>query len=76
MEAIDLSGSLKDIARAVEEIDLQYGPISHMYAISGISNHLKNETAFNLVRIHRLPSSLFRSIKVLTILRRRRLWTR
>jgi hypothetical protein len=54
METIDLSGSPKEIARAVEELDRQYGPISHMYAISGISNHLKNETAFNLVRAHRL----------------------
>ena len=39
METIDLSGSPKEIARAVEELDRQYGPISHMYAISGVSNH-------------------------------------
>lgn len=48
METIDLAGSSKDIGRAVEELDRQYGPISHMYAISGISNHLKNDTPLNL----------------------------
>lgn len=50
METFDLSRNTKSIARAIEEIDAKYGPISHLYAIAGISNHVKDESAWDMVR--------------------------
>ncbi|TFK22722.1 NAD(P)-binding protein [Coprinopsis marcescibilis] len=48
METIDLAGSPKAIAEAISILDEKYGPISHLYAISGISNHLKDGTPWNV----------------------------
>lgn len=47
-ETIDLAAPPKDVADSIENLDRKYGPISHLYAVSAISNHLKNETPFNL----------------------------
>lgn len=51
METIDLRGSHKAITAAVEELDRKYGPISHLYAISGISNHLDDKKPWGMVRL-------------------------
>ncbi|EAU86386.2 hypothetical protein CC1G_05380 [Coprinopsis cinerea okayama7 len=48
METLDLSGSTKSIADAVSKLDETYGPISHLYAIASISNHLNDNTPWNL----------------------------
>ncbi|KAG2009487.1 hypothetical protein CC2G_012420 [Coprinopsis cinerea AmutBmut pab1-1] len=48
METLDLSGSTKSIADAVNKLDETYGPISHLYAIASISNHLNDNTPWNL----------------------------
>ena len=52
METIDLSGSHKAIETAVEKLDDTYGPISHLYAIAGITNTLNDKKAWSLVRSH------------------------
>ncbi|KAF5335280.1 hypothetical protein D9611_011762 [Ephemerocybe angulata] len=51
MATIDLSANHKEIARAITELDKTYGPITHLYAIAGISNHLKDSSPWGLVRI-------------------------
>ncbi|KAF6755030.1 hypothetical protein DFP72DRAFT_1033204 [Ephemerocybe angulata] len=48
MATIDLSANHKEIARAITELDKTYGPITHLYAIAGISNHLKDSSPWGL----------------------------
>lgn len=49
METLDLgANSPKEIAKMVNEMDEKYGPISHLYAISGISNHIKDSSPWNM----------------------------
>ena len=49
METIDLAGAPRDIAEVIEKLDKKYGPISHLYAIAGITNYLDDENPLNLV---------------------------
>jgi hypothetical protein len=49
MEVIDLAGSPSDTAQSVKRLDEKYGPISHLYAIAGITNYLKEDNPLNLV---------------------------
>ena len=50
METLDIgTSSSKEISKIVNEWDEKYGPISHLYAISGISNHIKDSSPWNMV---------------------------
>ena len=49
METMDLAGAPRDIAEVIEKLDKKYGPISHLYAIAGITNYLDDESPLNLV---------------------------
>jgi len=40
IQPINLKSPPKDITRAIEHIDSRFGPITHLYSIAGISNHL------------------------------------
>ncbi|KAF9481056.1 NAD(P)-binding protein [Pholiota conissans] len=45
---LDLTAQKKQIAENVRAIDKSYGPITHLYEVSGISNHLKEGTPWGL----------------------------
>ncbi|KAJ3522108.1 hypothetical protein NMY22_g12026 [Coprinellus aureogranulatus] len=45
---VDLSWPSDEIAKAVTTLDEEYGPISHLYSVGGISNHLENDKPFDL----------------------------
>ncbi|KAJ2928685.1 hypothetical protein H1R20_g8359, partial [Candolleomyces eurysporus] len=49
METLDIgTNSPKEISKIINEWDEKYGPISHLYAISGISNHIKDGSPWNM----------------------------
>ncbi|KAF8953086.1 hypothetical protein BDZ97DRAFT_1680111 [Flammula alnicola] len=45
---VDLSLSRKQVADNIRSLDKQYGPITHLYQVSGISNHLKDNNSWGL----------------------------
>ncbi|KAH9476371.1 putative oxidoreductase YxjF [Psilocybe cubensis] len=45
---IDLTASKKQLVDSIKSLDKQYGPITHLYEVSGISNHLKDSSAWGL----------------------------
>ncbi|KAH6885131.1 hypothetical protein BKA70DRAFT_129853 [Coprinopsis sp. MPI-PUGE-AT-0042] len=55
-EVIDLAGSPIDTAEAVKRLDEKYGPISHLYAIAGITNYLKADNPLNLETFEKMIS--------------------
>lgn len=57
-EVVDLSGPPSETAIAVKKLDEKYGPISHLYAIAGITNYLEDENPLSVVRrFIRLPAT-------------------
>ncbi|PFH49842.1 hypothetical protein AMATHDRAFT_86179 [Amanita thiersii Skay4041] len=48
LKNLDISGSPGEIAQTVKQLDEECGPITHLYAISGISNHLDDKRPWNL----------------------------
>jgi len=56
--SIELKGSRKEISDTIKELDLAYGPVTHLYEVAGISNHIKESQPWNLVRIYSLYSVL------------------
>ncbi|KAF5327265.1 hypothetical protein D9619_003938 [Psilocybe cf. subviscida] len=45
---IDLTASPKQLAQAIRVLDKQYGPFTHLFEVSGISNHLKDSQPWGL----------------------------
>ncbi|KAF9556928.1 NAD(P)-binding protein [Agrocybe pediades] len=45
---IDLTASKKQLVDSIKVLDRQYGPITHLYEVSGISNHLKASSQWGL----------------------------
>ncbi|CAA7269688.1 unnamed protein product [Cyclocybe aegerita] len=45
---LDLSGTRKQVSEAIKSLDRQYGPFSHVYEVSGISNHVKDHGVWGL----------------------------
>ncbi|KAF8624591.1 hypothetical protein AX17_007084 [Amanita inopinata Kibby_2008] len=48
LEALDISTSADKVAQALNEWDTTYGPITHVYAVSAISNHLDDRRPWDL----------------------------
>jgi len=46
---VDLTAHKKQLVESIKALDRQYGPITHLYEVSGISNHLKDHTHWGLV---------------------------
>ena len=46
---LDLTTSKKQLAENIRSLDKQYGPVTHLYEVSGISNHLKDGAQWGLV---------------------------
>lgn len=46
---LDLTTSKKQLAESIRSLDKQYGPVTHLYEVSGISNHLKDGAQWGLV---------------------------
>ncbi|KAJ3517044.1 hypothetical protein NLJ89_g762 [Agrocybe chaxingu] len=45
---VDLSGTRKQISEVIKSLDKLYGPISHLYEVSGISSHVKDHGVWGL----------------------------
>ena len=50
LEALDISAPPSKIMQTVNEWDGKSGPITHVYAVSAVSNHLDDERPYDLVR--------------------------
>ncbi|KAF8635106.1 hypothetical protein AX15_000545 [Amanita polypyramis BW_CC] len=48
LEALDISVPPSKIMQTISEWDRTYGPITHVYAVSAISNHLDDERPYDL----------------------------
>ncbi len=59
LEALDISVPPSKIMQTISEWDGRYGPITHVYAISAISNHLDDEKPCDLVRVNLQLDTLF-----------------
>ncbi|EAU86387.2 hypothetical protein CC1G_05381 [Coprinopsis cinerea okayama7 len=46
--ALDLAGPSRSIVDIVNRLDQEYGPVSHLYAISGITNYTEDESPWDL----------------------------
>ena len=42
---VDISGPMKAVADAIRALDSQYGPITHLYEVTGTSAHIKDPSA-------------------------------
>ena len=51
LEALDMSFLQSKILQTTSGWDAKYGPITHVYAISAISDHLDDEEQYDLVRV-------------------------
>ncbi|EKM74757.1 hypothetical protein AGABI1DRAFT_116734 [Agaricus bisporus var. burnettii JB137-S8] len=48
LKQINLKDASKIIKKAIGDIDKTYGPLTHLYAVSGISNHLDPDSPWDL----------------------------
>lgn len=48
---IDLTATPKQLEAAIRELDKHHGPFTHLFEVSGISNHIKDTQPWGLVSL-------------------------
>jgi len=59
---LDLTGTRKQITERIRDLDKQYGPITHLYEVSGITTHLNQNQAWGSVSSFGKREKLFHNL--------------